>query len=100
MEYHMKNPHAPKVRAFLRSRPDGATLHEIAAKTGVPRKSLRCVLHNMPDTYIDRWRAPVRGQYQSIWCIVVPPADCPNPQDRMVRTVWARAHYLPVEMRA
>jgi len=40
------------------------------------------VLKNMPDTYIDRWVERTergRGKWTAVWCIVIPPLDCPQP---------------------
>jgi hypothetical protein len=40
------------------------------------------VLKNMPDTYIDRWVKKTergRGKWTAVWCIVIPPLDCPQP---------------------
>ena len=92
----MKKPHAPAVRDFLRQREDGATLAEICrAIPAVSRENvLRKVLEQMPDTYIDRWESPKRGQWQAVWCVVTPPAHCPYPTDRFTpetRWVGARA---------
>lgn len=47
----------------------------------------------MPDAYIDRWvREPgSRGQFQAVYMVVVPPADCPHPKDRfpeVCKTRW------------
>lgn len=44
----------------------------------------------MPDAYIDRWEAVPRRQYAAVWCVVVPPEDCPRPEnvdDMAVSTV-------------
>jgi hypothetical protein len=60
-----------QVRVVLRAAPDGMTVAEIA-HTGR-------ILKAMPDSYIDRWDGPSRGQWRAIWCVVVPPEDCPKP---------------------
>jgi hypothetical protein len=77
----MKSPYHPKVRALLRAHPDGLTQRAIAE--GVPGLRIdvaRNTLINMPDAYIDRWADPVRGQWQAVWCVVVPPDNCPKPR--------------------
>jgi hypothetical protein len=45
----------------------------------------------MPDTYIDRWAEPKRGQYVAIWCVLKVPADCPKPRKRrVIETIWRK----------
>lgn len=68
-----------QVRALLRENPDGLTGSEIAARTGRSYDSVRRALERMPDAYRDRWEGPVRGQFLAVWCVVVPPPDCPRP---------------------
>jgi hypothetical protein len=42
-------------------------------------RSLKC----MPDAYIDRWFATGRNRYYSaVWCVVVPPENCPKPNQK------------------
>lgn len=96
----MKPPNHPAIRAYLRGRSEGATPTEMATALGRTAVSVRKSLLSMPDVYIDRWTDPVRGQYQAIWCIVVPPANCPHPDDRHVHTAWNRKFFIPKEMRA
>lgn len=83
----MKKPHAPAVRALLRAHPEGLTNQEIRKTLdlmSVKQATMLRVLESMPDTYIDRWvlLRGSRGQYSAIWCIVIPPEDCPYPTDR------------------
>jgi hypothetical protein len=68
------------IRATLRQATDGMTLEELSAQLGRPRDNLRKVLKAMPDTYIDRWETAPRGQYKAVWCVVIPPLDCPSPE--------------------
>lgn len=88
----MKKPHHPAIRALLRQHPDGLTTEMICKH--IPAissdKTLRKCLEAMPDTYIDRWVAPRRGQWQAVWCIVVPPENCPHPdtEKEPARTRW------------
>lgn len=80
----MTRSHAPEIRDLLRESPDGLTCSEI--KQRLPKISsddtIRNCLERMPDAYIDRWADPVRGQWQAVWCVVVPPEDCPYPTER------------------
>lgn len=92
----MKQPHHPAIRALLREYPDGMTIAAIRqhipgiSSDEVANKALR----RMPDVYIDRWikLRGARGQYSAIWCVVVPPPNCPYPTDRPdrrpVSTEW------------
>lgn len=78
----MKKPHHPAVRALLRQHPDGLTATQIMQ--ALPHISdsyvLRKCLEAMPDAYIDRWGGPKRGQFYAVWCVVVPPENCPKPK--------------------
>lgn len=74
---------AAKVRAVLRAHPDGMTIKEVNERIGASdRWSLRDTLHRMPDAYIDRWtkEPAARGRYAAVWCVVVPPPNCPPPE--------------------
>jgi hypothetical protein len=45
--------------------------------------SIRKLLHTMPDAYIDRWtRFGGMGRHIAIWCVVVPPENCPSPETK------------------
>jgi hypothetical protein len=68
------------VRVALRGVPDGMTLSELSALLDRPESNVRKVLKSMPDTYIDRWEWAPRGQYKAVWCVVIPPQDCPRPK--------------------
>ena len=91
----MKKPHHPAIRALLRQHPDGLTVEAIRQAIPAISKNTTCrnCLEDMPDTYVDRWVDPRRGQWQAVWCIVVPPENCPHPDsvDRTARTRWVSA---------
>lgn len=81
----MSSPIHTRVRALLRSEryDDGLTLQQMALILGHPANSLFRVLNTMPDAHIDRW-TKVRtgpGRYAAVWCVVVPPPNCPAPND-------------------
>ena len=80
----MRTGLAKELRAILRSHPEGLTTTALTDMTGRDKENVRKQLNQMPDTYIDRWEGPHRGQYNSVWCIVVPPDDCPHPTKQMV----------------
>jgi len=91
----MKKSNHPAIRAYLRSKPDGATVQQITTDLNLLNaNTARKALAVMPDVYIDRWIDPHRGQYQSVYCAVMTPANCPHPKDRhvqaqqKVQTVW------------
>lgn len=87
----MKKPHHPNIRALLRANPDGLTARQIRDALAIPKvATVRGALETMPDVYVDRWTDPVRGQWQAVWCAVVPPSNCPYPTDRFEapKTVW------------
>jgi hypothetical protein len=67
------------VRKVLRDSADGLTVKQIMDLSQVHTDSLSRILQTMPDAYIDRWTGPDRGQYSAVWCVVVPPENCPRP---------------------
>jgi hypothetical protein len=73
--------HAPKIRELLRQAPDGMTICQLSDITGIRKDTITTALSNMPDAYIDRWEGPYRGQWAAVWCVVVPPPNCPRPSD-------------------
>lgn len=72
------------LRSLLRAHPDGLTAAELAELTERDKHNVTKYLKFMPDTYIDRWDGPKRGQYSAVWCIVTPPDDCPHPTKEVV----------------
>jgi hypothetical protein len=74
----MKSKH-DLVRKVLRESEDGLTVKQITEAVGVDKDPLSRILQTMPDAYIDRWSGPTRGQYSAVWCVVVPPENCPRP---------------------
>ena len=67
------------VRKVLRDSEDGLTVKQIMDLSQVHTDSLSRILQTMPDAYIDRWSGPTQGQYSAVWCVVVPPENCPRP---------------------
>jgi hypothetical protein len=85
---------APILRQILRDDMDGLTLVQITVKVmeKLPHRknnleNIRKALKKMPDAYVDRWtRECVRtGRHEAVWCVVVPPADCPPPGNQVDR---------------
>lgn len=78
------NSRHPELRALLRKHADGLTVSQLTAQLQLANKDMRrnniqTSLATMPDAYIDRWEGPNRGQYAAVWCVVVPPENCPKP---------------------
>lgn len=71
------NHHA--VRMLLQKYSDGLTVSDIAERVEKSTTSSRRALLGMPDAYIDRWTSR-RKQWAAVWCVVVPPDDCPKPK--------------------
>ena len=69
-----------EVRAVLKENPDGLTMKQIMNKFPDRTESnIRRTLKMLPDAYIDRWEAAPRKTYKAVWCVVIPPEDCPHP---------------------
>lgn len=77
----MSRSRHPDIRALLRNNEDGLTPDHISGLLDISPNNVRQALRNMPDAFIDRWDGPTRGQYVGVWCVVVPPANCPHPTD-------------------
>jgi DNA-binding IclR family transcriptional regulator len=72
------------IRQILRSEEDGCTIAELADRLGAPKMSVAAALERMPDTYVDRWtEAGQQRPYEAIWCVVVPPENCPKPERKI-----------------
>lgn len=82
----MHKTHIPAIRAVLRKIPEGMTINQIRPHLPYIKKpnTIRKCLEKMPDSYVDRWvlNTGKRGQYEAVWCVVVPPENCPYPTDR------------------
>lgn len=72
---------AQQIRETLRQYPDGLTQVEIQALVpGWSDGTIKADLEGMPDAYIDRWvGSPTRHRYVAVWCVVIPPPNCPKP---------------------
>jgi len=74
------------IRALLRINPDGMDVGTIANTTNREPENVRRLLKTMPDAYIDRWtRFGGIGKPSAIWCVVVPPENCPPPETKRRR---------------
>jgi hypothetical protein len=65
----------------LQKYPDGLTVAEIVERTEKERRAIDKALLDMPDAYIDRWTTK-RKQWTAVWCVVVPPENCPKPTEK------------------
>jgi hypothetical protein len=70
------------LRDLLRANPDGLDIGTIANALSREPSNIRKRLALMPDAYIDRWLRQRGNPPLAIWCVVVPPANCPKPQSR------------------
>jgi hypothetical protein len=70
------------VRKLLRDNPDGMDAGTIANKLDREPKNIRKLLNTMPDAYIDRWVRHRGTPPIAIWCVVVPPENCPRPETK------------------
>lgn len=71
------------VRDLLKINDEGLDVGTIANTLNLEPENVRRVLKRMPDAYIDRWtRSGGTGMPSAIWCVVVPPANCPRPDPK------------------
>lgn len=78
----MRTATEKQVRDLLRANPDGLTIKEIVRVVNRNDDNMRKVLSNMPDVYIDRWVERPRSALAAVWCVVVPPENCPKPNSK------------------
>ena len=76
---YKSNHHA--IRMLLQHHHDGLTVSELAERSGKNREAVNRALPLMPDAYIDRWISC--RQWAAVWCVVVPPENCPRPKPKM-----------------
>jgi hypothetical protein len=75
---------ANDIRRLLRTN-DGMTTAELCAALDKTRdkyafkKRVAATLHTMPDAYIDRWMPAHNNLWTAVWCVVIPPENCPKP---------------------
>lgn len=74
---------AATIRQYLRNSEyrDGLTSRQLAVLCGTSYWNINDTLKTMPDAYIDRWTKERQGpgRYAAVWCVVVPPENCPPP---------------------
>lgn len=73
------------IRSLLRANPDGLDIGTIANHLDREPNNIRNRLRDMPDTYIDRWVRQNGNPPMAIWCVVVPPENCPPPEPKRRR---------------
>lgn len=75
-----------RIRQYLRSEQynDGLTVQQLAVLCDTYDRNVLDALTRMPDAYIDRWtkQRPGKGRHAAVWCVVVPPANCPPPNSQ------------------
>jgi hypothetical protein len=76
------NTHHQKIRDLLKDS-EGLTTRQLQYRLEVDQRTLCKSLKSMPDSYIDRWTGPYRGQWAAVWCVVEVPEDCPKPDENI-----------------
>ena len=83
------NAHHKKIRELLTGS-DGLTVKQIQMGLHIDARTLNKSMKSMPDTYIDRWTGPHRGQWAAVWCVVEVPKDCPKPNEKNMEAPQAQ----------
>ena len=80
---------ASLIRIYLRSDEyaEGLTSNQLAVLCQSRYDSINDALRRMPDAYIKAWvkNRNQPGRYSAVWCVVVPPENCPRPEIGKVR---------------
>ena len=71
-----------RIRDYLKDS-DGLTTRQLQFRLGIEQRTICKALKAMPDTYVDRWTGPHRGQWAAVWCVVDVPEDCPKPDENI-----------------
>jgi len=74
-------PLQTKLRQLLQEH-EGMTTRQLSVHVGSDLRDITKALKAMPDSYIDRWTGPYRGQWAAVWCVVEVPEDCPKPNEK------------------
>lgn len=68
------------IRELLKQHPNGLKSREIAAITGIEKRSVNKALENVFGVYIARWeRSAFRNTLSAVWVVVNVPDNCPRP---------------------
>ena len=78
----MRTNSTQSLRALLRASPDGLDVGTIANTLEREPSNIRKLLAGMPDAYIDRWVRQRGNPPTAIWCVIVPPDNCPRPYNQ------------------
>ena len=81
----MRTNSTQSLRTLLRASPDGLDVGTIANTLEREPSNIRKLLAGMPDAYIDRWVRQRGNPPTAIWCVIVPPDNCPRPNKRSVK---------------
>ena len=73
-----------RIRDYLKDS-DGLTTRQLQFRLGIEQRTICKALKAMPDTYVDRWTGPHRGQWAAVWCVVNVPEDCPKPDEKDIQ---------------
>lgn len=78
----LKKHYDTRIREYLRTNEDGATVAEIALMLEVGHQVARHAVRAMPDVYIDRWEDNGLNTWQAVYCLADIPEDKPQPAGR------------------
>jgi len=78
----MRTNSTQSLRTLLRASPDGLDVGTIANTLEREPSNVRKLLAGMPDAYIDRWVRQRGNPPTAIWCVIVPPDNCPRPDNK------------------
>ena len=81
----MRTNSTQSLRTLLRASPDGLDVGTIANTLEREPSNIRKLLAGMPDAYIDRWVRQRGNPPTAIWCVIVPPDNCPRPNNQRRR---------------
>jgi hypothetical protein len=81
----MRTNTTQSLRELLRANPDGLDVGTMANMLNREPDNIRTRLRAMPDAYIDRWMRRSGNPPLAVWCIVVPPENCPQPEPKRRR---------------
>ena len=78
----MRTNSTQSLRTLLRASPDGLDVGTLANTLEREPSNIRKLLAGMPDAYIDRWVRQRGNPPIAIWCVIVPPDNCPRPDNK------------------
>lgn len=86
----MRHSNHTVIRLHLHEYQDGMGVAQLSKHLEIAQSAVLRALKAMPDAYIDRWVERYHKPPHAIWCVVIPPENCPKPEPKGRKNVTNR----------